>query len=233
MTPEMILFLDIETAQSPQNFYDLPEDGKYAFRKRFKEQIDDESTETAQHVWQSNAPLYAEYAIIVCISLGYVHEGKLRIRTLSGTEKEMLEELAMVCGHFDFLCGHNSMEFDFAFITRKFFMHRITPPKILNNFGKKPWEMALLDTCNIWKASSYKYYASLAQIAFALGLPTPKDDMQGHEVPQAYYKGRLPEIITYCEKDVVTLVNIFRIMRNDKVFEPSQIEHINYQPATI
>ncbi len=227
----MILFLDIETTQSPENFNQLSADGQYAFKKRFRKEIEDADMFEPEHeLYRKNGALFAEYGKIVCLSMGYIIKDQLRIKTLSGTEKEILNHFAVISNSFDFLCAHNGMEFDFAFLTRKFFIHRITPPRLLNNFGKKPWDMALIDTGNIWKASGVKYYASLAQIAFALGVPSPKDAMEGHEVPKAYYDNRLDEIITYCEKDIVALVNIFRIMRNESAFEESQIEYINYHP---
>lgn len=236
MTSEMIFFLDIETAQSPQYFSQLPEDGKYAFRKKFRAEIEELQNDLPiegieEIVWKKNAALYAEYNVIVCLSLGFIHEGKLRIKTLHGKEKDIIIQFAEHCKRFDFLCAHNGMEFDFPILTRKYFMHRVKPPRLLDNFGKKPWDMALLDTSVIWKASSYKSYTSLVQIAYALGLPTPKDEMAGHEVPEAFYQGRVLDICTYCEKDVVTLANIFRILRSEPVFEPTNVEYINYTPA--
>jgi 3'-5' exonuclease len=239
MTTEMILFLDIETTRHPQSYYDLPEDGKEAFCKRFRKEIAELQINVEDPVflrtienslYNDNAAFYAEYGRVVCISIGFINHGKLHIKSFYGKEEDILIQFAELANKFDFLCAHNGLEFDFAFLTRKYFMHRLPPPRLLNNFGKKPWEMALLDTLNIWRASSTRYTVSLIQLAYALGLPSPKQDMQGADVPDAFYNGKLADIIAYCEGDVITLVNVWRVLRGEPTFISEQVLFINHQP---
>jgi uncharacterized protein YprB with RNaseH-like and TPR domain len=47
-------------------------------------------------------------------------------------------------------------------------------------------------------------------LAHIFGIPTPKDDIDGSMVADIYYKeGDIDRIIHYCEKDVLTLANVF------------------------
>ncbi len=57
-------------------------------------------------------------------------------------------------------------------------------PEILDNAGKKPWEVKLLDTMDLWKFGDYKNYTSLELLTSVLGIPTPKDDIDGSMVAE-------------------------------------------------
>ena len=41
-----------------------------------------------------------------------------------------------------------------------------------------------------------------------LEIPSPKENMYGGEVSEAYYAGRLEEIKDYCEDDVIGTMNV-------------------------
>ncbi|MDR2467166.1 MAG: ribonuclease H-like domain-containing protein, partial [Prevotellaceae bacterium] len=59
----------------------------------------------------------------------------------------------------------------------------------------------------------YKHYCSLELLAAIFGIPSPKDDIDGSMVAKVYYEDRdLQRIATYCEKDVVTLAELFLMM---------------------
>jgi hypothetical protein len=87
-------------------------------------------------------------------------------------------------------------------------------PDILDNAGKKPWEVKLLDTLDLWKFGDNKSYTSLDLLASILGIPSPKDDIDGSMVGNIYYTEKdLPRIARYCEKDVLTVARVlFRFM---------------------
>jgi len=62
----------------------------------------------------------------------------------------------------------------------------------------------------MWKFGDFKNFTSLKLLAHVFGLPTPKDDIDGSQVAGVYYEEQnLQRIVTYCEKDVVTLVQVF------------------------
>ncbi len=80
-------------------------------------------------------------------------------------------------------------------------INKLIIPGILDNAGKKPWEVNLLDTMDLWKFGEYKNFTSLNLLTSVLGIPTPKDDIDGSMVADVYYVEKdLPRIALYCEK---------------------------------
>ncbi|TNV71653.1 hypothetical protein FGO68_gene13143 [Halteria grandinella] len=87
-------------------------------------------------------------------------------------------------------------------------------------FGKKPWEIPHIDTMELWKFGDYKSFVSLELLAHLFKVPTPKDDIDGSMVSSIYYIEKdLQRIVDYCEKDVLTLANIFRRMRQEDLLK--------------
>lgn len=59
---------------------------------------------------------------------------------------------------------------------------------------------------DLWKFGDFKAYTSLNLIAACLGIPTPKDDIDGSQVYHVYYnENDIERIKIYCQKDVITL----------------------------
>jgi hypothetical protein len=62
---------------------------------------------------------------------------------------------------------------------------------------------------NIWKFGDFKNYTSLNLLTAIMGIPSPKDDIDGSMVGKVYWKDKdLKRIVTYCEKDVVTVTQL-------------------------
>ena len=122
------------------------------------------------------------------------------------------------------LCAHNGKEFDFPFIARRMIMHKIDLPKKLNLFGKKPWEVSHIDTLELWKFGDFKHYTSLKLLTSILGIPSPKDDIDGSEVAAVYYKEKnLQRIVAYCEKDTIAVAQILLRFNNEDLIEDKDI----------
>ena len=122
------------------------------------------------------------------------------------------------------LCAHNGKEFDFPFIARRMIIHKIEIPKKLNLFGKKPWEVPHLDTLELWKFGDYKTYTSLKLMTHILGIPSPKDDIDGSEVRDVFYKDQdIDRIIRYCEKDTIAVAQIILRLRNEELLVDDEI----------
>ena len=122
------------------------------------------------------------------------------------------------------LCAHNGKEFDFPFIARRMIVHQIALPKKLNLFGKKPWEIPHLDTLELWKFGDYKHYTSLKLLTSILGIPSPKDDIDGSEVANVYYKEKnLQRIVDYCEKDTVAVAQVLLRFNNQEILQEKDI----------
>jgi uncharacterized protein YprB with RNaseH-like and TPR domain len=108
------------------------------------------------------------------------------------------------------LCAHNGKEFDFPFLARRMLKHQLALPELLQLMGKKPWEVPHIDTLELWKFGDYKHYTSLKLLAHFFGIPSPKDDMDGSDVARVYYEeDDVSRIVRYCEKDVVTLAQVY------------------------
>ena len=121
------------------------------------------------------------------------------------------------------LCAHNGKEFDFPYIARRLLINGMELPPVLNVGGRKPWEVPFADTMELWKFGDYKHYCSLELLTAVLGIPTPKDDIDGSMVADVYYKdGNPARIVEYCEKDVLSVARLMQRYRNeplaDKVF---------------
>jgi predicted PolB exonuclease-like 3'-5' exonuclease len=100
-------------------------------------------------------------------------------------------------------------------------------PSKLNLFGKKPWEIQHLDTLELWKFGDYKHYTSLKLMTNVLGIPSPKDDIDGSEIFQVFYEEKdLQRIIDYCQKDTLAVAQILLRLRNEPLLSPSEINYI-------
>lgn len=226
-----ILFLDIETVPEVELFADLSDEKKelYALKTQYQRK-DEINVEDFYH----RAGIWAEFGKIICISVGYFVENngtnQLRITSFSGDDealilnnfKELLDK------HFNqnkhILCAHNGKEFDFPYIARRMIINRINLPKKLNFFGKKPWEIPHLDTLDLWKFGDYKHYTTLRLLTSILGIPSPKQDIDGSEVAKVYYQEKnLPRIVQYCERDTIAVAQLVLRFLNKPILTKTAI----------
>ena len=105
-------------------------------------------------------------------------------------------------------------------------MNTIPLPKILDNAGKKPWEIQHFDTLELWKFGDYKHYTSLELLAYCFGLTSPKNNLDGSMVAKTWYIDKnLSAIQNYCEADVYTLVQVFLKMSMKNVDAQVTVEY--------
>jgi predicted PolB exonuclease-like 3'-5' exonuclease len=208
---EKILFIDIETVALTYKYNDLDETSKELWNKKWQY-----SRDTSPEEQYNKAGIYAEFAKVVCIGLGYYNNNKLRLKAISGeNEAELLTQFSELLNtHFNsnthVLCAHNGKEFDFPFLCRRYLINNIALPKLLQIQGLKPWEVKHIDTMDLWKFGDVKNYTSLNLLAHVLGLPSPKDEMDGSMVGKTFYEEKnLEKIEKYCKKDVVTLARVY------------------------
>lgn len=229
-----ILFLDIETVPQYREFELVPEDWKELWRRKAEALLRSREEETIESIY-GRAGIYAEFGKVICISCGVVtgngDDKKISLKSFSGNdEKLLLYEFSEMIRKWSaepnkFLCAHNGKEFDFPYLCRRMIINNIPIPSILNSSGKKPWEVPFLDTMELWKFGDFKSYTSLNLLAHALGIPTPKDDIDGSMVAEVYYKEQnLPRIVSYCQKDVVTAAQIYLRINGAPLIKPENIE---------
>jgi 3'-5' exonuclease len=232
VNPENVLFIDIETIPLYPDYNSVPETWQELWNKK-ADTLRRNEDETAQTLY-GRAGIYAEFGKIICISVGFLSwtDGNqtFRMKSFAGDdEKILLTDFAnLLRKHYGRpehrLCGHNIKEFDIPFIARRMIINNVQLPNMLDIAGKKPWEIPHLDTMELWKFGDYKSYTSLVLLASALGIPTPKDDIDGSMVAHVYYVERnLPRIVTYCQKDVFTVAQVLRRFRGEALLSPEQI----------
>ena len=216
-----ILFVDIETASIVPTFEDLPERLKPLWVKkasRYQKAEPDKSPET---LFSEKAGIHAEFARVVCISCGYLtfdddNQPSITMKSYWGPdEAEVLKEFGKMLDKYTALkegrnlCAHNGKEFDYPFLGRRYLINGIRIPYILKVQGKKPWEINLLDTMDMWKFGDYKAYTSLELMAAVLEVPSSKDDIDGSDVGRVFWEEKdYDRIMVYCEKDVKTTAQV-------------------------
>ena len=227
---EKILFLDIETVSQFGNWDEVSETEQYLWEKKTRFQRKEEVG--AEDFYIERGGIMAEFGKIICISVGMMDKNNsLKIKSFAGdNEKKLLEDFGQMFNKPKMrdiiLCAHNGKEFDFPWIARRFLINGMMPPLPFQLFGKKPWEIPHLDTMELWKFGDYKSFVSLELLAHVFGISTPKDDIDGSMVSSIYHIEKdLFRIILYCEKDVLTLCNIFRRMRQEDLLERSEDEN--------
>ena len=225
-----ILFLDIETVPETEHFSDLDSDFQELFAQKTQYQ---RKEDVSPEEFYERAGIWAEFGKIICISVGYFTqkngERQFRVTTFQGDEERLLLDFSnLINNHFNLpqhvMCGHNVKEFDFPFIARRMLIHGIKTPDKLNLMGKKPWEVPHLDTLELWKFGDYKHFTSLKLLTKVLGVPSPKDDIDGSEVANVFYKDKdIDRIATYCEKDVIAVAQIILKLRLQKLLTSDEI----------
>tara|TARA_B100000963_G_C22593191_1_gene656517 strand:+ start:963 stop:1676 length:714 start_codon:yes stop_codon:yes gene_type:complete len=230
---ENILFLDIETVPEAKDFNELTPQKQALWAKKSQYQ---RKEDFSPEEFYTRAGIWAEFGKIICISVGHfileANSKKFRITSFKGKERELLLEFKeLLDKHFNgqrhLLCAHNGKEYDFPFIARRMLINKIELPSKLNLFGKKPWEIPHLDTLDLWKFGDYKHYASLKLMTNILGIPTPKDDIDGSEIYRVFYKEKnLQRIIDYCQKDTLAVAQILLRLRNEPLLSAKEINYI-------
>ncbi len=226
---ENILFLDIETVPETSSFEALSPDLQELFALKTQYQRNEE---TAAADFYHRAGIWAEFGKIVCISVGFFTNAGLsqfRIKSFYGDEKKLLIDFkSLLEHHFKepqyLLCAHNGKEFDFPFIARRMIINQISLPEKLQLYGKKPWEISHIDTLEFWKFGDYKHYSSLKLLTTILGIPSPKEDIDGSMVAEVYYKENdLKRIVRYCEADVEAIAQLLLRFFNKPLMAKSAV----------
>lgn len=224
ITKEFLLkltFFDIETVGVYETFEELQRvNPRLAtlWEKKCKDLREDKKVlDPADHLWEY-APLYAEFCRIVCVSIGAINSlGERRIVSFKGDEEQILLDTNRI---FDNairkgmrLCGHSIKNFDIPVLGKRMLKYKIKPSEIINLWNKKPWENTSLDLGEIFCFGAWgRNSSSLDLIACHLGVESPKKEMNGAHVHEAFYQGKIDEIAEYCERDVSALIDIFEKM---------------------
>ena len=230
-----ILFLDIETVPEKRSFSQLDDFRQKLFAEKTKYQRKDEFS---PEDFYDRAGIWAEFGKIICISVGFFNnfdrDRTFRLKSFYGKDesKILIDFKSLLEKHFDgkhyLLCAHNGKEFDFPYLARRMIINNIAIPEKLNLFGKKTWEVAHLDTLEMWKFGDYKHYTSLNLLTNILGIESPKGDIDGSQVSQVYYEDQdLERIAKYCEKDTLAVAQVLLRFMNLDLLEEQQLIRVS------
>ncbi|WPQ62414.1 ribonuclease H-like domain-containing protein [Chitinophaga sancti] len=234
---DQLLLLDIETTPAVKAFDCLPENMQSLWLDKIAKTAPDSAG--GEDLYADRAGIYAEFGKIVCISVGFftVENGRYQLRIKSiyhDDEKVLLSSFLELVNKFYIknpkfqFAGHNIKEFDIPFICRRSVIHQLSLPPALQLHNLKPWEVPMLDTMQLWRFGDFKNYTSLKLLTAILGIPTPKDDIDGSMVAKVYYEeaNGLERIVTYCQKDVVAVGQLLMRFKGVPLMEDGDVVYI-------
>jgi predicted PolB exonuclease-like 3'-5' exonuclease len=151
--------------------------------------------------------LSAMTAKICC--LGYAVEPPVdsTVEVLHGDEQEILKGFWKLAADCNLFVGHNILDFDLRFIYQRSVIHQIRPSREIPfaRFRNAP----IYDTMQEWSKWG-REHASLDALSKALGVPSPKENLDGSKVYPYYRDGKLTEICEYCKRDVDSVRQVYR-----------------------
>jgi 3'-5' exonuclease len=238
---EDLIVIDIETASVSASFNLLDEKWQELWQEKTARVLPD--AVSAEEFYPMRAGVMAEFARIVCISIGYFtkeQQLKMRVKSFYGDdEKKILTEFLQTVTKIESFnkqwcfAGHNIKEFDIPFICRRLLVNNMRIPAYLNFQNMKPWETNIVDTFQYWRFGDYKNYTSLKLLAAAMDVPSSKDDIDGSMVGELFHTGtpeerviNIKRIATYCQKDVVTTANIILRFKNIPLIHNDDVEMV-------
>ena len=237
---EKLIFLDIETVALNEELDENSEEFSiFSWKVRDKNNDEELDVNEVKDIYKRKAALYPAHAKIVAITVGAIIKGeKILLKTYRGEEEDILRQFVndMQDNKGSTFVIWNA-PFDIPMIRKRFFINRLQgylSDAQGNDSMKKPWTLkGILDMMDVWKGISYKN-DSMNEVAWSMGLPSPKTDMKGSEVSAAFYDGRIDDIVTYNQKDVITLANIYRILtEKEPITEVIIREHIPVTPVLV
>jgi len=221
-----LFYFDIETVSKYRNLIEFEDNDKRGFDlflKKLKRKSDnylDWKDEPAK-VYVDKSPLMPEYGKIVCVTMAYYKNDKLKMKSVyDDDEKKLVTE---VHKNFDNIsrnttfgsCGYYIKGFDIPWLCKKMMKYELKIPTLLKTFGVKPWDMNVFDLAEIWRSSGTLENVSFDEMLHDLDVVSPKDDISGEDVNNVYWRdGDLERVKDYCEKDVIACVDAAKKLSN-------------------
>jgi 3'-5' exonuclease len=216
MKKEELFYFDCEWVPVSESLLDLQMDHPLLYNaflhqinkwnlERFKE---NEPLKTPEDWWVEKSHFYPEFCKIICVSYGFFKEGIFETRSVYGDdEKKLLTGLPKI---FDgvakvgwTICGAAITRYDMPWLSKRMMTNGIKPPKSLNVYGVKPWDVKVYDIMEVWgQGCKMESFTPLEMICNSLGIEDSKKDLSGEKVAEAYWNGEIERIKNYCEEDV-------------------------------
>lgn len=161
------------------------------------------------------------YGRVLCIGIAFDEqpasviyspwEGEQAEARMFAILHDILEEVAHNAFHTT-IVGHNIAGFDLRFLMQRHIVNGVKPHPVLHRAAQaKPWEREkVYDTMIQWAGVGGR--VSLDKLCRALGIPTPKDGIDGSQVWQAVQDGRIDDVLAYCISDVEATRKVWQRM---------------------
>ena len=141
-------------------------------------------------------------------------------KSFTDDETEIIQSFwKLVDRNCNLFVGHNILDFDLRFIYQRSIIHQIKPSREIPfaRFRNAP----IFDTMHEWSKWG-REHISLDLLSRALGIPSPKEGLDGSKVYPYYCAGKLPEICDYCKRDVETVRQVYRRLTFASVQSPER-----------
>lgn len=214
-----LIFYDIESARSVKTLEEgTPLYEAWKYKCRYGNELNKKTGQefTVEEYFYEKSPLYAVFGRVVSVIIGRIKDNKIYLKSYTSyDEKELLENLnrdlntVFAKNPKSRFVSFNGVGFDTPYLEKRSIINGVKPATLISEGHLEPWKVTQIDLAKIWKGNAF-YPDSLLAVATALGLPSPKDALDGSMVSQAFYDGRLDEIEKYCFKDVETTARIYR-----------------------
>jgi predicted PolB exonuclease-like 3'-5' exonuclease len=221
-----ILYFDIETIPADESSHEAL---RYLYARKIEKKMKEKGIDHDEAVLEfgtfekfvDGTGFDGSFGRVLCIAYA-VNNEETRVICNDGNEKKTLEDFWFVAKQIDLFVGHNIMEFDLKFLLQRSIMLGVKPTWTrFMEPGKKPWDMIkhldfarykslpIFDTMHEW-SNWGNPKVGLEHLALAMGIPTPKEGIDGSEVWNFYKAGKVKEICDYCMRDVETTRAVYK-----------------------
>lgn len=223
---EKVIFFDIETIPKFKNLQDLLENGKSGEIDKVQNMAEKQGVELNDDnsEFLATTALIPELNQVICVAFGSVvfdkdengniiskDNYKMNIKSYASLEdeKSILDNCYKAFNNKSpfILGGFNIINFDICVLQKHYLKYGMLP-NLLNTFGKKPWDIKVLDLCLDWKGSG-NYLSPLSLVSDFLGVENPKDsEVTGKNMFHKLNSGEtnIDSVSVYCKKDVESLI---------------------------
>jgi hypothetical protein len=162
--------------------------------------------------------LYAEFGRIVSVGISVYRPGKeeetdsiYSIAFTGDDEKRLLEATNRIIGKYSWAAGHNIKNFDVPYYSKRCIINGLKIPECINNTGKKPWDVRILDTKSIWQYGSMNnsQHSNVHTVCKVLGIENERDPDFGKKVTELYYDRNFETISSETTKGVTAEMKLF------------------------
>lgn len=210
MLDRPILAFDIETVpdlEAGREVWGVEGEGEKGMEEMLRTRREETSGRTEM--------LKPPYHRVITISLAWLDlpRKKFKISSFSGTEKKILSQFFSVLSRSipARLLTWNGRGFDIPVLLTRAMRYGI-PVKVFRTDGgwnyTQRYDLNHIDLMDLLSLYGVTDRLKLHEIARIMGLPGKKE-LSGQEVYKAFCQGRVEEIRSYCEQDVLTTLLLF------------------------